>query len=890
MAASSSAPGISIPWGSELNDADFRNLAARWITPELARQMQLRRVISDQGAEILGRKPASGHYEGILIPNIAPGESSARSYRIRRDRPDIEHKSDGTHKEKRKYLSPPGDRNTLYFVPGTDPAWLNDLTLPIVLAEGEFKAASLSRLARHGIARSDPQPRFLACAVSGAWNWRGKVGKATGPRGEPDDVKGPIPDLDRITWTNRRVVLFFDVDVLTNETVGAARNCLARELQDRGASVFLQQPPREYDSKGVDDLLAAKGPELVLHLIEHPTPAKPRRRRVSLPADSSNAPDSGGAQPSVVSTSVPGQYEATGGKLLWWRPAGQQLVPTPLANFDARIASEVVKDDGTEQTRFYEIIATHSSLSYTFHVRATEFDSLHWVAKFLPAPCVIFAGRGIKDNLPVAIKTVSGAIPRRTIFTHTGWTSIEGKRAYLHADGAISASGVLQDIAVELPPDLSEFRLPAPPDGHALVNAIRASLTVLDVGPRRITIPLLLTPYRAVLGEANFSVFEYGESGVQKSCLAALVQQHFGAGMDSDHLPGNWESTENYSERLAHLVKDAVLVLDDFVPAGDLRAVQKKHALADRLLRGQANRQARGRLQSDISFRAGYKPRGILVATGEELPRGQSLRARLLGLLVTKGDVRLDALTSAQQAAADKQFSLAMAGFVRYVAEHWDDIQEERRSYTSEAKLESAETAAHGRGVAMRHELRWAARIFSEFAVDAGAMTALNANDFLLGVEIALQEVAAERTQEEQEADIARRSLELLSAAITRGDAYLAHPKGLEPDEPERYGWRRRRNSDAEEVLEPRGSLIGWVDADEDRIYLEPSAAFAGIQAVARATNEPLSASLQAWIRALNARGFLEQKDTKRRVKTCRKTLQGQERPVLALKQSALGV
>jgi hypothetical protein len=527
------------------------------------------------------------------------------------------------------------------------------------------------------------------------------------------------------------VVLFFDSDVVTNEKVRSARNQFARELQNRGAKVFVQQPPPDYGLKGVDDLLAGKGPEVVLHLIEHPTPAKPPRRRVSPAVAGANTADAGEAQPSAGSESVPGQYEATGGRPIWWRPSsGDQLVATPLANFDARIASELVKDDGTEQTRFYEIMATHKDSPYTFHVRATEFDSLHWVARELPAPCMVFAGRGVKDNLPVAIKTVSGVIPRRTIFTHIGWTILEGKRAYLHADGTIGANGVRPDIQVELPPELSEFRLPAPLDSRSLINAIRASLSIYDVAPQRITIPLLLTAYRAVLGEANFSVFLYGESGERKSCLAALVQQHFGAGMDFDHLPANWESTENYSERLAHLAKDAVLVMDDFVPTGDFRSVQRKHALADRLLRGQANRQARGRLQSDISFRAGHKPRGIVVATGEELPRGQSLRARLLALLVFKGDVKLEALTFAQQAGAHKQFSQAMSGFVRYVAKHWEDIQEKRRAYTCEAKLEAAETSAHGRGIAMRHELLWAAQIFSEFAVDVGAMTRHDADEF----------------------------------------------------------------------------------------------------------------------------------------------------------------
>ena len=50
-----------------------------------------------------------------------------------------------------------------------------------------------------------------------------------------------------------------------------------------------------------------------------------------------------------------------------------------------------------------------------------------------------------------------------------------------------------------------------------------------------------------------------GNTGEGKSELLALVQQHYGAGMDRTHLPANWSSTGNQPEGLAFLVKDAVL-------------------------------------------------------------------------------------------------------------------------------------------------------------------------------------------------------------------------------------------------------------------------------------------------------------------------------------------
>jgi hypothetical protein len=108
--------------GSEINQQDLNNLERRWITLELARQMGLRRVSGDEAAQILNRKRVDDKYAGLLIPNIWPSETAARGNRIRRDRPDVEVKSDGTPKEKNKYLSGYGDRNLLYFVPGNSDA------------------------------------------------------------------------------------------------------------------------------------------------------------------------------------------------------------------------------------------------------------------------------------------------------------------------------------------------------------------------------------------------------------------------------------------------------------------------------------------------------------------------------------------------------------------------------------------------------------------------------------------------------------------------------------------------------------------------------------------------------------------------------------------------
>jgi len=79
--------------------------------------------------------------------------------------------------------------------------------------------------------------------------------------------------------------------------------------------------------------------------------------------------------------------------------------------------------------------------------------------------------------------------------------------------------------------------------------------------------------------------------------------------MDARHLPGSWQSTANALEELAFEAKDVLLTVDDFVPAGSAKDVQRLHSEADRLLRAQGNLSARQRLRVDQSLRPQRPPR-----------------------------------------------------------------------------------------------------------------------------------------------------------------------------------------------------------------------------------------------------------------------------------------
>jgi putative DNA primase/helicase len=254
--------------GTSLTKADYQKLEASFITKELAQQAMIKRVSSTQGRELIGRKDR-GNYSGIIFPYIWPSESSIREYRLRRDSPDMERQTDGTTKEKAKYLTPPGRGSMFYFVPGTPIGWLQDIHLPIALTEGEKKTIALYRLAMH---ESD-KPRFLPLGIPGVWNWRGTIGKEPDETGQRVDVKGAIKDFERLPLEGREVFIIFDANVYTNSSVRQARAQLAEELKTRRAIVKYVDLPRIEGCNGVDDVLAIQGTDYVLNIIKNSRPA-----------------------------------------------------------------------------------------------------------------------------------------------------------------------------------------------------------------------------------------------------------------------------------------------------------------------------------------------------------------------------------------------------------------------------------------------------------------------------------------------------------------------------------------------------------------------------------------------------------------------------------------
>jgi hypothetical protein len=277
-----------------------------------------------------------------------------------------------------------------------------------------------------------------------------------------------------------------------------------------------------------------------------------------------------------------------------------------LTNFTARIVSDLERDDGAEKTRAFEITALLAGRSTTSAIPAAHFFGMRWATEHLGAEAVVYAGQGTADHTRAAIQLLSGRPPRRTIFTHTGWRKIGAGWVYLDGAGAIGPDGRISEIAVELPPELTPFRLELPQSSAERNEAIRASLRLLDLAPDSISVPTYGTIWRAVLGEADFSKFLYGRTGTFKTELSALHQQHFD--FHARRLPTAFTSTANTNEMLAFIAKDAVLVVDEFHPPASGREREHMNRDAARLLRSQGNATGRRRIRPDGTLRPSKPP------------------------------------------------------------------------------------------------------------------------------------------------------------------------------------------------------------------------------------------------------------------------------------------
>jgi hypothetical protein len=399
------------------------------------------------------------------------------------------------------------------------------------------------------------------------------------------------------------------------------------------------------------------------------------------------------------------------------------------------------------------------------------------------------------------------------------------------------------DITVELAGTLAGYALPAPQTDLARRRqGFRASLDLRTLAPGGAMVIVLgmvyLAPLRPLLAAhlPDFVGWLVGASGRFKTEYAVLGMQHFGADFTSRNIPSSFTATGNSLERLSHAAKDALLLIDDYYPASDRRSRDAMEVAANRLLRGIGNQSSRSRMHPDTTLRPDLPPRCVALATGEHTPEGHSTNARLLLQPVDTTD-NLPGLTARLTAAqgAKDLYSETMAAYLQWIAQQWDDLQDQVPRRFRALRDEAAALGTHTREPSHIAHVQLAWRVFTACALAAGTITADEREAILKETWRHLQALVTTQDALLHMQTTVPRFLGLLMSGFAAKRIYVralddAAPLPSDPqaqDGPEAWGWTTRTIEDwqgrPETVYDPgQARMVGYIDAEHLYVLPEP--------------------------------------------------------------------
>jgi len=654
-----------------------------------------------------------------------------------------------------------------------------------------------------GVLKADSATSRGACCVAlmGVYGFRGTnlYGGLTA-----------LAEWQDINLANRDVYIVFDSDVVQKIQVRQALLAFSNFLNGKRARVHVVRfVPGDNGAKvGLDDYLVAGG------TIEGLS---------ALSTDTDRQPDL------IIEDKV--VYQTHGGVICEMdQNSDGSRTATRLCNFDARVKKLVVVDDGVMINR--EVLIGGSTALGTLpdiRIPTTDFASMSWVEDKWAGKAFVESGTS-KDKLRVGIWDLTikevGVIDEEVHYAHVGWRKIGQHHYYLTASGGLHGDGLDGSIIVEHIPHLRNYSLEDQAHSSSLVEDVRQSIGLLDLGPLATYSALLGATYLAPLGEwvdTNFAVFIEGQTGSLKTESAALMQGHYGKEFNASSLPGAWISTGNSLEHQASQTKDAVFVVDDYKPAGNRYEMQKMQSTAERFIRSIGNRAGRGRLNPDATSKATYIPRGVVICTGEDLPNGESLRARIASVSLKPGDFNLEELTRAQQRRDEGVYARAMSGYIQWIARQTETIQA-----TVDADVEILRTQFHGTDAHLRSRTIFGILLVGlknilRFAVDIEAYSQAEADSIFNRSVHALLGHLPEQTAQSREQDPVNKFLEALQSGFAGGRCHLmATNTNIFTEGLEAFGWRTRDNGDHY----PTGPCVGFVDFDHNEVFLIGSEAY----------------------------------------------------------------
>lgn len=226
---------------AEVKAAMLAKAAGSLLTADDVTRLKFKPITAEQVAE-RGYVPAAA---GFVIPYFDQTGKLTKFERLRY----VEDTRKGferlSGKKSLRYMQLPSTVNEPYLAPFIDWSEFLASDLPIIITEGELKAACATKLGLPTI------------GLGGVWCFK-------------SNRKGQslIDGLRKVNWEARRVIICYDSDAVTNPNVVAAENVLAQTLAAEGALLKIIRLPSDGEKVGLDDYLISHKLEDLLQLIE----------------------------------------------------------------------------------------------------------------------------------------------------------------------------------------------------------------------------------------------------------------------------------------------------------------------------------------------------------------------------------------------------------------------------------------------------------------------------------------------------------------------------------------------------------------------------------------------------------------------------------------------
>lgn len=374
---------------------------------------------------------------------------------------------------------------------------------------------------------------------------------------------------------------------------------------------------------------------------------------------------------------------------------------TAIANHSPILKEQRVVDNGIETCE--ELIFTvrrnyHNSedISVTLKDILSQTPTL----KF-GAACRIFLGRAYKARYSEAMQVQCEDALVSTLYQHTGYAIIEGKRVFLNGNQSITAEGMTDKYKVVFEDDLRHYCFT--PERHedrfkTLLERLPASASkYLVYAGLGLT---FLTPLNALLREVGteprFILYFTGKTGMRKTSLAKVFLNFFGTFENSGDNPANCRDSVNSIEKKFALTDSTLVLLDDLIPATSPKIKAQMETIEQAVARQIGDRAGRARMNADGSLKATYRPKCNVIMTAEQSYSnvGESAIARSISVDIEPGDINLEALFEVQQRAY--HLNECMGDYIQYVIQNWETLQETLKPLFYEYRSKT-QNGGHGR-------------------------------------------------------------------------------------------------------------------------------------------------------------------------------------------------